>query len=516
MQLQVLILVALVLMEKRVPGAWQASPLAALACVTLPALGALTVQWLAVRRAEHRLDGRHHSRRDGGVAAAIRAERAGVVVGWVATGGLGVATLGFGWLATVRSVIGDWPAIDEIVALAPPLLALAASWWVHEPLERRIRDASLIGRIDRGLTVPPAPSRAAFVVERFRSSVLLMLAPILVVLALGELLTPRVGVWVAATFGPDWSDWATELTLLACAAVTYLASPLIARLVLALRPLPVGELRDDLLDVCSRSGVRVSEVLLWDTRHATVNGAVMGVTPWLRYVMLTDALLEVLPRDELRAVMAHEIGHVRRRHLPWMLGCMIVLLIGSAAFVEWPLGALLERLPLATWNAHELEMLGAWAARVATVAATAVALVGFGWVSRRFERQADTFAVQYLSRASGDSAVTTGAVMAMRGALASVASHAGVDPRRHSWRHGSIHWRRTYLAGLIGRPLDRLPIDRTVRRLKFATVLGLGVAVWLLLHEAAVERDRYDHPVTLRGTVESSLTLEVTSDECVS
>ncbi|MDZ4830560.1 MAG: M48 family metallopeptidase [Phycisphaerae bacterium] len=516
MQLQVLILVALVLMEKRVPGEWQASPLAALACVTLPAFGALIVQWLAVRRAEHRLDGRHHSQGEGGVEAAIRAERAGTVVGWAAIIGLGVATLGFGWLASIRAVIGNWPAIDEIVALAPPLLAIAASWWVHEPLERRIRDASLISRIDRGLTVPPVPTRAAFVVERFRSHVLLMLAPILVVLALGEILTPRVGGWVAVTLGPDWSDWATELTLVGCAAATYLVSPLIARLVLALRPLPVGELRDDLLEVCARAGVRVSEVLLWDTRHATVNGAVMGVTPWLRYVMLTDALLEVLPRNELRAVMAHEIGHVRRRHLPWMLGCIIVLLIGSAAFVEWPLGVVLERLPLATWSAEELEMLGAWVARVATIAATVVALVGFGWVSRRFERQADTFAVQYLSRASGNSAVTTDAVLAMRGALASVASHAGVDPRHHSWRHGSIHWRRTYLAGLVGRPLDRLPIDRTVRRLKLATVLGLGAAVWLLLREAAVDRDRYDHPVTLRGSVPSNLTLEVTSDECVS
>ena len=51
-----------------------------------------------------------------------------------------------------------------------------------------------------------------------------------------------------------------------------------------------------------------------------------------------------------------------------------------------------------------------------------------------------------------------------------------VDPNRPSWRHGSIAWRQSYLDSIVGRPVDRLPIDVLIRRLKALALLGLMVA----------------------------------------
>lgn len=41
----------------------------------------------------------------------------------------------------------------------------------------------------------------------------------------------------------------------------------------------------------------------------------MGILPRYRYLLITNSLLEVLSEEELKAVMAHEMGHAKYRHL---------------------------------------------------------------------------------------------------------------------------------------------------------------------------------------------------------
>src|SRR5690606_31987071 len=75
--------------------------------------------------------------------------------------------------------------------------------------------------------------------------------------------------------------------------------------------------------------VRFREVLLWRTFGGMVNAAVMGMLAPLRYILLSDALLEHLPAEQVEAVMAHEVAHIRKRHLVWLLvlsGSAMVLL----------------------------------------------------------------------------------------------------------------------------------------------------------------------------------------------
>ena len=121
-------------------------------------------------------------------------------------------------------------------------------------------------------------------------------------------------------------------------------------------------------------------------------------------------------------------------------------------------------------------LLPAWADAVSVPVSAVLALAVFGFVSRRFERQADAFAVAHLSRAEqlgadgdGEPRVTPTAVESMCSALEAVAQLNNVDPERRSWRHGSIRWRQQALVALLGCPLARLPIDRQVRMINAAS-----------------------------------------------
>lgn len=382
-----------------------------------------------------------------------------------------VVVLAFGWLQVVRLWTDDLILLDELVALLPALLGIMGTWWAHYPIERELRAAVLIRRLDDGQPIYQMPPRLNYVILQVRMHLLLLLAPLLVILALAE----AVEVIAALRMDRDVArQWRETGTFFAAAAV-FIFSPLLARLLLTVRPLPQGSLRESLLAICAKHRVKIRELLLWDTNGTMINAAVMGLAGPLRYVLITDALLESMYLPQIQAVMAHEIGHVRRHHMTWLivslfasLGAAWVLLTApahAAAHLGWrPAPQLADAISMAF-----------------TVAHLAIGLLVFGWICRRFERQADTFAVQHLSDASGSTVVMPEAVEAMRSALHTIARLNTIDLRRPSWRHGSIVWRQRYLQSIIGRPLQALPIDRLVRWIKVAALLTLAATIGLQL-----------------------------------
>jgi STE24 endopeptidase len=82
-------------------------------------------------------------------------------------------------------------------------------------------------------------------------------------------------------------------------------------------PLPEGETRSDVLALARDAGVRVGEVYSVDASRRTTaaNAYVTGLGPTKR-VVLFDTLLDRYSRDEIRLVVAHELGHVRHRDVP--------------------------------------------------------------------------------------------------------------------------------------------------------------------------------------------------------
>ena len=232
--------------------------------------------------------------------------------------------------------------------------------------------------------------------------------------------------------------------------------------------------------------VRTRDVMLWPTGGSMVNGAVIGLIPSMRYVLLTDELLERLPSGQIRAVVAHEAGHLRHRHLPWTILSLLALIGTIGVVLEWSIELLLPT--LLEWSGDPVRMIAVSEA-LGVMIALVLTFLAFGWISRRFELQADASAARDLTVRGGvgdDSAAREGrldeqATLLMCGALDSVATINGVDPNRHTWRHGSIRWRQNRLRSLIGSRLEALSIDHDVRRVKFVMLtlmFFLGI-VWI-------------------------------------
>lgn len=99
-----------------------------------------------------------------------------------------------------------------------------------------------------------------------------------------------------------------------------------------LAPLPIGPVRDVVADTVRRAETRFSQLLLWESGNRLTNAAVCGLVPWLRYLLISDGLIGRLSTIELRAVVAHEIAHVKHRHLVYsclslLLPCLSIVVI---------------------------------------------------------------------------------------------------------------------------------------------------------------------------------------------
>ncbi|MBB6431097.1 M48 family metallopeptidase [Algisphaera agarilytica] len=373
----------------------------------------------------------------------------------------------------------DWVLIDELVVMLPTLGLLVFSYWVYYPIDRRLREATLLTRADQGLPLYPVWTRRQYVTAQIRNHFAMILGPLLVIMAWSETLVKlQTAGHITGT---------TQLWLMPVGAgVAFLFAPLMIRKLWDTVPLPPGPIRDKLLSMCDRHRVRVSDLLLWRTFGGMINAAVMGLFGRVRFILLSDGLLDQVNEREVEAVMAHELAHVRMRHLWW-------LLISAAAGVG-VLSVLGETL---------LKLGGDWPAWVQaglSVVGLVLWALQFGWVSRRIERQADTFGARHMTvvhdertRATpGETTVEAElpsrapatlfdefGVASMIGALQRVADLNHIATNRRSWRHGSIAWRQAYLSSLIGQPLDRPPIDRMMWKINAVSLLLLvGVIVW--------------------------------------
>jgi STE24 endopeptidase len=87
--------------------------------------------------------------------------------------------------------------------------------------------------------------------------------------------------------------------------------------------LPPGATRSDVMELAERAGVDVGEVYRVDaSRRTTAANAYVGGLGNSKRVVLYDNLISGFPRDEMRTVVAHELGHQKHndliRGLAWL------------------------------------------------------------------------------------------------------------------------------------------------------------------------------------------------------
>ena len=227
--------------------------------------------------------------------------------------------------------------------------------------------------------------------------------------------------WFMDQAGRWWWVWAF-LALTAFELVMNLFYPLvIAPLFNRFTPLPEGSLRDRILELARALGFRTKGIFVMDasrrSRHG--NAYFTGLGP-VKRIVLYDTLVSTMSEDELLAVLAHEIGHEKRRHVRKSLALSIAM--GLAGF--WVLSLLVPWEPLyrafgfARASSHAILVVLALASGPATFAFRPL---GSLW-SRRHEREADRFAVD-----------ATGSAEGMVGALVRLSKDSLANLTPHPW-----------------------------------------------------------------------------------
>lgn len=271
------------------------------------------------------------------------------------------------------------------------------------------------------------------------------------------------------------SAWGESVMLLVFFAVLVLLLPVMVQRLWNCTPMPAGPVRDRIESLCRQQGIGYANIMLWPLFEGrALSAGVMGLIDRFRYVLITPALLEALTPLELDAVMAHEIGHVKHRHLllyvVFFLGFAVVanfladpiwhLVLGSGLFYR--LMDILNKEPQSALSFLETAPL--------FVLMILYFRYIFGFFMRNFERQADLHAFKTME---------TGRHLIQ--SLEKIGWLSGNIRELPSWHHFGIGERVEFLQRCETQPSLIRRHDRKVYGLFVLYLLGMaciGILSW--------------------------------------
>lgn len=157
-------------------------------------------------------------------------------------------------------------------------------------------------------------------------------------------------------------------------------------------PLRDDELERRIAGLLSRCGMALGRIQVMDGSRRSIHGNayVTGIGNSKRIVLL-DTLLEALEPDEIEAVLAHEVGHMKRHHVQKMLAAMAVAGVGGFALFSWLAGEsdFYAGLGISRPSPHAALALAMLLSPIVGVFLKPLATAA----SRRLEFEADAFAV---------------------------------------------------------------------------------------------------------------------------
>jgi STE24 endopeptidase len=124
----------------------------------------------------------------------------------------------------------------------------------------------------------------------------------------------------------SWWLWGTGMSVAFLAFILFISPVYIDPLFNDYQPMEQGELRDDILGIARANGIPADDVYVFDVSRQSnrITANVSGLLDTTR-IALSDTLIENTDRDEVLAVMAHEMGHYVLNHLWKMFAFFAVL-----------------------------------------------------------------------------------------------------------------------------------------------------------------------------------------------
>lgn len=234
-----------------------------------------------------------------------------LLIGWTLLGGLNALNLGLlNWLGP-----GLWQQLALLTAFAliGGLLGLPFSWYATFRLEERFG----FNKMGLGLWIADGLKGA------------------LIGAAVGLPLAALV-LWLMGAAGSTWWLWAWGVWMVFNLLALVLYPTLIAPLFNRFEPLADEAVKARVNDLMARCGFSAQGLFVMDgsKRSAHANAYFTGFGAAKRVVFF-DTLLKQLSADEIDAVLAHELGHYRLRHITQRVLLLFALSFVGFAALGW-------------------------------------------------------------------------------------------------------------------------------------------------------------------------------------
>lgn len=205
------------------------------------------------------------------------------------------------------------------------------------------------------------------------------------------------------------------------------------------KPLEIGHVRARIESVCRQAGLEYANILYWPIFGGRmITAGVMGLVKKFRYILVTGAFIRFLEPEEIDAVIAHEIGHIKKKHLWFYLVFFGGYMLISYATFDLLVYAVLYAEPLYRFISRSGLNQTTVTSTIFSLAIIVVFLIYFrfifGYFMRNFERQADTYVYALFDTARP-----------LISTLEKIVLTSGQPADRPNWHHFSIKKRIDYL-----------------------------------------------------------------------
>jgi Zn-dependent protease with chaperone function len=223
------------------------------------------------------------------------------------------------------------------------------------------------------------------------------------------------------------------------------------------KPLQDKELKDRIADFCRSQGVKFKKIMSWNALNGgLVTAGVLGLIAPFRYLLITPELMNLLDEDELMAVVSHEVGHVKKKHLVYYLMFLLAFMLISVSIFQLTT----YHTPL-DWTVVVQGGETAGSEVVSNILSTAIFLLLFvlyfrfifGYFMRNFEREADIFCFKAGINPSF-----------MISSFEKLEQHMGGDSKKSNWHHYTIPQRVGFLKTCLDDPRQIRTHEKKVKR----------------------------------------------------
>ena len=140
-------------------------------------------------------------------------------------------------------------------------------------------------------------------------------------------------IWFYTVTGTYFWIWAWGMFTMVLILTTMFYASVIVPLFNKLSKLEEGELREAIVDYCKGVGFKLENLFVMDgsKRSSKANAFFSGLGAKKR-IVLYDTLVNEYSNEEIVAVLAHEIGHYKKKHTLQSM-CIAILQVGVMLFV---------------------------------------------------------------------------------------------------------------------------------------------------------------------------------------